>query len=173
MDHEENSGSSIGKLTFKVQDLDIEKITNRSTIKHVEKERDDEFGDLEYTFETLIRHIQIEHRNMQVAKMNLAALNKNLEREIQVRANQLKQEVARSVNNSKFVALSEMAGGVAHEVNNPLAIILGRLNQLKRMQEKGSLTEGESLQPVCKHLPGCAPDHTNCRTTALYHLDRC
>jgi signal transduction histidine kinase len=35
--------------------------------------------------------------------------------------------------NSKTIALGEMAGGIAHEINNPLAIVRTRLSQLKRL----------------------------------------
>jgi PAS domain S-box-containing protein len=42
---------------------------------------------------------------------------------------------------SKMSALGEMAGNIAHEVNNPLSVILGRASQLRRFAERGSLSD--------------------------------
>jgi C4-dicarboxylate-specific signal transduction histidine kinase len=38
-----------------------------------------------------------------------------------------------SINSSKLAALGEMAGGIAHEINNPLAIISGYMQQLRKI----------------------------------------
>lgn len=38
-----------------------------------------------------------------------------------------------SLQHSKLVALSEMAGGIAHEINNPLAIISGQAGIIKKL----------------------------------------
>lgn len=37
------------------------------------------------------------------------------------------------INTAKMASLGEMAGGVAHEVNNPLTIILGKIDKLKAL----------------------------------------
>jgi PAS domain S-box-containing protein len=40
---------------------------------------------------------------------------------------------------SKLSSLVEMAGGIAHEINNPLAIIIGQASRIRRRYERGIL----------------------------------
>jgi len=61
--------------------------------------------------------------------------------------NLIEEQRAKIFAGAKATALGEMAGGIAHEINNPLAIILGRASQLKRNAEMGAL----SLETAAKY----------------------
>ena len=48
----------------------------------------------------------------------------------------IKLQDAKTFNTAKLLSLGEMAAGIAHEINNPLAIILGYSDQILRMLKK-------------------------------------
>jgi signal transduction histidine kinase len=48
--------------------------------------------------------------------------------------NELQQERLKAAHNSKLASLGEMAAGMAHEINNPLAIIAGNIPMLRKFK---------------------------------------
>lgn len=61
-----------------------------------------------------------------------------------------KQAEIRIAQSSKLTALGEMAGGIAHEINNPLSIIKGYIDLLKRHSARNSLSQELMLQYIDK-----------------------
>jgi signal transduction histidine kinase len=83
-----------------------------------------------------LRHQELENE-MVAAGMNLQQAKSTIE---------LQQ--AALVQNSKMQALGEMAGGIAHEINNPLSIIVAQLYTLKARITKGTLSAHELSDSV-------------------------
>jgi signal transduction histidine kinase len=84
-----------------------------------------------------LRHRELENE-MVASGMNLQQAKATIER-----------QQSALVQNSKMQALGEMAGGIAHEINNPLSIIVAQLYTLKARAIKGTLSAHdlqESLQ---------------------------
>ncbi|MGE3608668.1 MAG: ATP-binding protein [Bacteriovoracaceae bacterium] len=61
-----------------------------------------------------------------------------------------KQAEIKIAQTSKLTALGEMAGGIAHEINNPLSIIKGYIDLLRRQSSRQSLGPELLLQYINK-----------------------
>ncbi|MBC7428558.1 MAG: response regulator [Bacteriovorax sp.] len=63
----------------------------------------------------------------------------NLEKENKITEQEKKIELqtASAINSSKMAALGEMAGGIAHEINNPLTVIHTKTRIMEKMIERG------------------------------------
>ncbi|SHI03834.1 sensor histidine kinase [Ferrimonas marina] len=97
-----------------------------------------ELAQLGHQFDRMLDQLQERNRQIQLA-------NDQLEQKVEQRTEILKrrtQELKRNiellnetrqqmVTNEKLVALGEMTAGIAHEINNPTAVILGNMELIK------------------------------------------
>lgn len=67
----------------------------------------------------------------------------------------VKERTEQLLQQSKLSALGEMAAGVAHEINNPLSIIVGRLEQMNRRLARHEL-QADFLQTSMKQIEATA-----------------
>lgn len=55
---------------------------------------------------------------------------------------------AKAFHSAKLAALGEMAGGIAHEINNPLTIIVAKVEQVRKKLAQLGITEGQIIDDI-------------------------
>ena len=60
----------------------------------------------------------------------------------------IEEEQKRSEANAKLAAFGEMSAGIAHEINNPLAVVKASITRLERLQKKEKLTDEHLLKMI-------------------------
>lgn len=58
---------------------------------------------------------------------------------------QLEDHRIKTTHSSRMAALGEMAAGIAHEINNPLSIIVARIWHIKALIRKGGMVEFDKI----------------------------
>lgn len=65
--------------------------------------------------------------------LHLRRLSHELQRQVEERTQELDSQRMAMVNSSRLASLGEMSAGIAHEINNPLAVIDGTIRLMSRL----------------------------------------
>jgi signal transduction histidine kinase/ActR/RegA family two-component response regulator len=106
----------------------------------------DEIGALAESFNQMTVHLR-------ESRQALEASNQELERKVQERTRALKDAQKQLIQAEKMSVVGQLVSGVAHELNNPLAGVLGYSQLLMRRGAEGKVREG--LQKIEAEAERC------------------
>jgi signal transduction histidine kinase len=118
--------------------------------EQVELEGRDEIAELARSFNRMSSDLLRQAVTIQDKNREIEGFNLELQQRVAERTQELQQSQARLVQSSRMAAVAQLGAGLAHELNNPIAGILG-LAQVAQVQEEGreellQAIEGEALR---------------------------
>lgn len=109
------------RLSQNLQSLDFHALISEDIVVMNSSDLQHEFSAIESEFHALLGKVHHRHREVLRTRQNLA-------------------HVSARFHENKLNALGEMAAGIAHEINNPLAILVGRLEQFRELMKTSEIS---------------------------------
>jgi two-component system NtrC family sensor kinase len=113
-----------------------------------------ELGELGDAFNTMSAQLARDAARIREQRAEIQAFNEELQQRVEDRTRELREAQAQLVESGRLAAVAELGAGLAHELNNPLAGILG-LTQLlaQRARDAG---DAEVLEAIESQARRCA-----------------
>lgn len=99
-----------------------------------------------------IRHVGAKgyvHRDIDGKPIRVTGINWDITNRVD-QENLIKDQQARMISSAKLSSLGEMASGIAHEINNPLAIIKGKAYHILKKLESGEANVDFLIKEITK-----------------------
>ncbi|MGB0640489.1 MAG: histidine kinase dimerization/phospho-acceptor domain-containing protein, partial [Myxococcota bacterium] len=113
-----------------------------------------EIRDLSRAFNFMSRRLAQNQGEIEKQREAIGAFNLELQRRLDQQELELTEANQRLVQSARLAAVGEMGAGLAHELNNPLAGILGMVQvlQMKAKGESSALKDVEELAQRCRTI---------------------
>jgi len=114
-----------------------------------------------YEFETLSISFNKMIKELREYKEKIEDWNVRLREKVMQITKELEEKQARLLESEKLASLGVLSSGIAHQINNPLGVILGHTQMLlKKLREKGKMFDLEEttklLEIVEKNIKRCS-----------------
>lgn len=104
----------------------------------LDSKRPDELGDLSRAIDAMSMSLQAKDIAIKAQSAKISGFNRELTQRIEERTLELQEAQEQLVQVGQFQAIAEVGAGLAHELNNPIAAILGYLQVTKAKTESPS-----------------------------------
>jgi two-component system, NtrC family, sensor kinase len=115
-----------------------------------------ELAELASSFNQMTERLELNRNEIAAKNVEIEAFNRELQQRVDARTRELREAQARLVATSQLAAVAEMSGGLAHELNNPLAGLLGIVQLVKHRRsgepEEALLAAAEAEALRCKEI---------------------
>lgn len=136
----------------------------------VEVQSSDEIGELAETFNYMAGELKQQKVEIERQSGEIRNWNRELQGRVEARTRELKEAQSYLVHSQKLAAVAELGSGVAHELNNPLAAVLG-FTQILVQRHTRLDEQGQPLpDPDLKTLKKIEEQTQRCRTTVSHLL---
>jgi two-component system, NtrC family, sensor kinase len=116
-------------------------------------ERADELGELAKAFNHMSSRLQTNQDEISEQQQAIKELNADLQRRVELRTKELTDAQAQLVRAGQLAAVAEVGAGLAHELNNPVAAILGWVQVLRAKEV--AVGEQEALERIEAEASRC------------------
>ncbi len=115
------------------------------------RQRDGELTELTHAFNFMSRRLQLDREEIAAKNSEIEAFNRELQARVDERTRQLSEAQERLIRSARMAAVGEMGAGLAHELNNPLAGMLG-IAQILGVKAAMGATMGEGERSLLTSL---------------------
>lgn len=116
-------------------------------------ERADELGDLARAFNHMSARLQTNQDEIFEQQQEIKEFNAELQRRVELRTKELTDAQTQLVRAGQLAAVAEVGAGLAHELNNPVAAILGWVQVLRAKEV--AVADQEALERIEAEASRC------------------
>ncbi len=132
----------------------------------VDLRRTDELGELASAFNRMAGSLQQNQDDLAKKNAEIGAFNRELQARVERRTAELRAAQASLVQSRQLAAVAELSAGLTHELNNPLAGVVGLLQVVKARSGSDPLLEAAEREALrCTEIVGRLSRFTQAAST--------